>query len=435
MWFSVTTAIYTVLFFIFSGSLNLIKSDFKGLTKNGAIKEFYTIDNFGVLFLILATSIVGGIYFMNKNDQLQARLKDKKDRIIYFKESLVFLVVPIIGASIVNFFLKLILFGFNMQTLMGQFEIPFHVIFNVSIYVFIIGLLGVSLSFLFQITTKSVLTAALYPLIMLESFILVFGVSNLFVSDRIPVIKVISDFISGLVLNYLNMFLKGLRVEMLGFFTFFMTILGYLALTGVCLASSSRFLATYKEKTLTHSYRSSFLRRTMLFMFITLVTTYFSLAIFGSYSLLKNNSITLDKAFEYVEIISVIVIPFMTVLIEYLYMKKNNLIVKKEVDKKEKNKKVKLGKNKKNKSKNIELKENEVSLENKGIMKETIEITYAPEFEEELSNIEEELEYVIYDKEIEFDENEVKDAFFDEDIETSKSIEEENEFFIKEDNK
>ena len=374
---------------------------------------------------------------MNKNDQLQARLKDKQDRIIYFKESLVFLVVPIIGASVVNFFLKSILFGFNMQTLVGEFEIPFHVIFNVSIYVFIIGLLGASLSFLFQITTKSVLTATLYPLIMFECFILVFGVSNLFVSDRIPVIKVISDFTSTLVLNYLNMFVNGSRVEMLGFSTFFMTVLGLLALSGVCLAGSSRFLVTYKEKTLTHSYRSSFLRRTILVMVITFVTTYVSVAIFGGYSLLKIGSITLDKAFEYVMIISVIVIPALTVLIEYLYMKKNNLIVKKEVAvkkqnvKKENKKNLKIGKNIRNKSKNVEVKENEVNLENKGIVKETVEITYAPEFDE----TEAELEYAICDKKIELDENEIKDAFFDEDIDISKSIEEENEFFAKEENK
>ena len=398
---------------------------------------------------------------MNKNDQLQARLNDKKDRIIYFKESLVFLVVPIIGASVVNFFLKSILFGFNMQTLAGEFEIPFHVIFNVSIYVFIIGLLGASLSFLFQITIKSVLTATLYPLIMFECFILVFGVSNLFVSDRIPVIKVISDFTSTLVLNYLNMFANGSRVEMLGVSTFFMTVLGLLALSGVCLAGSSRFLVTYKEKTLTHSYRSSFLRRTILVMVITFVTTYVSVAIFGGYSLLKIGSITLDKAFEYVAIVSVIAIPVLTVLIEYLYMKKNNLIVKKEVavtkqDVKTEKKSLKVEKNIKSKSKsknknrnrnknksknNVELKENEVSLENKGIMKETVEITYASEFEEELSNIEEsnkieaELEYAICDKEAELDENDIKDAFFDEDIDISKSIEEENEFFAKEDNK
>ena len=374
---------------------------------------------------------------MNKNDQLQARLKDKQDRIIYFKESLVFLVVPIIGASVVNFFLKSILFGFNMQTLVGEFEIPFHVIFNVSIYVFIIGLLGASLSFLFQITTKSVLTATLYPLIMFECFILVFGVSNLFVSDRIPVIKVISDFTSTLVLNYLNMFVNGSRVEMLGFSTFFMTVLGLLALSGVCLAGSSRFLVTYKEKTLTHSYRSSFLRRTILVMVITFVTTYVSVAIFGGYSLLKIGSITLDKAFEYVMIISVIAIPALTVLIEYLYMKKNNLIVKKEVAvkkqnvKKENKKNTKVGKNIRNKSKNVEVKENEVNLENKGIVKETVEITYAPEFDE----TEAELEYAICDKKIELDENEIKDAFFDEDIDISKSIEEENEFFAKEENK
>ena len=374
---------------------------------------------------------------MNKNDQLQARLKDKQDRIIYFKESLVFLVVPIIGASVVNFFLKSILFGFNMQTLVGEFEIPFHVIFNVSIYVFIIGLLGASLSFLFQITTKSVLIATLYPLIIIECFILVFGVSNLFVSDRIPVIKVISDFTSTLVLNYLNMFVNGSRVEMLGFSTFFMTVLGLLALSGVCLAGSSRFLVTYKEKTLTHSYRSSFLRRTILVMVITFVTTYVSVAIFGGYSLLKIGSITLDKAFEYVMIISVIAIPALTVLIEYLYMKKNNLIVKKEVAvkkqnvKKENKKNTKVGKNIRNKSKNVEVKENEVNLENKGIVKETVEITYAPEFDE----TEAELEYAICDKKIELDENEIKDVFFDEDIDISKSIEEENEFFAKEENK
>ena len=384
-------------------------SNFEGFTKVEVMKEICTIGNFKILFLILATSIVGAVYFRNKNDQLKIRLGDKKDRIIYFKETLYFLIMPVMAASILNFFIKAILFGINIKTLAGEFDIPFYKIFNVSIYVFIIGLLGVSISFLFQITMKPILTATLYPLIIFESFILIFGVSNIFVSERIPVINVISNFTSNLVLNYLDMFMSDLRVEMLGVPTFFMTILAYLALTGICLAGSSRFLITYKKKTLTHNYRSTFLRRSIFLVMVSLFTIYISLAIFASYSLLKIGSITLDKSFEYVAIMSIILIPTLTVFIEYLYMKRNNLIIEKKD--KIKNKIEKEKKNKVKKEDKIEnnIKVNEDNLKNKGIMKETIEITYKPEIKEEK-------------------EEEIEDIFFSDEI----SIKEDKQFFSEE---
>lgn len=433
VWFGVTTVIYTVLFFIFSGSLRFIKTDFKGLTKSRIIKDFYTIGNFEILFLILATSIIGAIYFMNKNEQLQARLEDKKDRIIYFKESLNFLLVPIVLACIVNFFVKVILFVLNIEILIGKFEIPFYVIFNVIIYIFVIAFLGVSVSLLFQITIKSVLAATLYPLIIVESFILIFGVSNLFVTDKIPFIKVISNFTSNLVLNYLNMFASNLRVEMLGTSTFFITILALLAITLLCLACSSRFLITYREGILNYNYRSIFLRRSILLVMVTVVVMYFSLAIFAGYSLLVINSITLDKAFEYVEILSVILIPTITIFIDYLYMKRNNLISKKDS-------KIKNGeKNKKNFNLEKNTK-NENTLKSKGITKETVEVNcllesnYIKEFDD--SKEYSELECAISYAEIEND-----DIFFKEEIIIKENLNHENidietnHSFIKEDNK
>ncbi|MGL5577023.1 MAG: hypothetical protein ACRDCW_15905 [Sarcina sp.] len=393
IWVGITSAIYTILFFIFSGSLALITSDFKKLTKDEAIKEFCTIGNFEVLFLILATGIIGAVYFMNKEAQLELRLGEKKDRVLYFKESLILLIIPILFAGILSFMIKAGLFGVYVDVLAGKFKIPFHVVFNTSIYIFIVAIFGVSISFLFQITMKPILTAALYPLFIFESFILIFGVSNLFISEKIPGMMEFSNFISELVLKYLNMFMSDLRVEMLGTPIFFTTILAFIAGTVVCLAGSSRFLVTYKEKTLTHSYRSTFLRRFIFIVLVTLFTMYLSIAAFGGYSMFVLGSISLDEAFEYTGIVSIILIPILAIVIEYFYMRRNNLIVKKEkVSKKKKKNKgnVEITKNIENNVQNIDVKinldvkVNEVDLESKGIVKETVKTSYIPKDEEGL---------------------------------------------------
>ncbi|MGL4654936.1 MAG: hypothetical protein ACRCWM_03480 [Sarcina sp.] len=414
-----------------------MKSDLTKLTKDSAIKEFASISSFGVLFLILAASIVGAVYFMNKNDQLQVRLGEKKERVLYFKESLILLIIPIVFAGLLNFLIKSGLFAMKMDVLAGKLKIPFHVVFTSSIYIFIVALFGISLSFLFQITMKPILTAALYPLFIFESFILIFGVSNLFISEKIPALLQFSNFTSGLVLKYLNMFTSNLRVEMLGTQTFLTTILAFIAGTVVCLAGSSRFLVTYKEKTLTHSYRSTFLRRFIFLVLVTLFTMYLSIAAFGGYSMLVMGSLPLDKAFEYTGIASIVLIPSLTILFEYLYMRRNNLIVKKEKKVKEpkqkkdkNNQNIQVRKNIENNSQNldvkinIDVKVNENKLESKGIVKETVKTSYTPKIEESSEptiNLSEPTKVLdAFENEIEeiskVDENSVEDLFFDEDI-------------------
>lgn len=420
-----------------------MRADFKGITTARAIKEFCTIGNFEVLFIIFATSIVAAVYFMNKNDQLTVRLGDKKDRIIYFKESLILLIIPVLFASLLNFMIKSGLFGMHTEILAGKLKIPFHVVFTTSIYIFIIALLGVSISFLFQITMKPILTATLYPLFIFESCILIFGVSNLFASEKITGMMEVSNFTSGLVLKYLNMFMSGLRVEMLGADVFFITILTMLAVTLVCFAGSSRFLVTYKEKTLTHNYRSTFLRRFIFLILVTLFTMYLSIAAFAGYSMLVMESISLDKAFEYTGIASLVLIPILTILIEYLYMRRNNLLAKKAKKTEKKKRKensgnVEVTKNIENNAQNldvkinIDVKINEVDLESKGIVKETVKTSYTPKDEEDLGETKDhgklneapEIEDVFADE----DSSDFEDLFFDEDItikEGSSKIEEE----------
>lgn len=415
-----------------------MRSDFKGITKTVAIKEFCTVGNFEILFMILATGIIGAFYFKNKNDQLQIRVENKKDRVDYFKESLILLLVPVLFAGLIGFFVKAGLFGMNIDVLAGDLKIPFYVVFNTSIYIFIVTVFGVSLSFLFQITMKPILTATLYPLFIFESFILIFGVSNLFASDKIPGMMEFSNFTSGLVLKYLNMFMSGLRVEMLGTQIFFTTILAFLAGTVVCLAASSRFLVTYKEKTLTHSYRSAFLRRGIFLVLVTLFTMYFSIVGFGGYSMLVMHSIPLDKAFEYTGIASIIIVPVLTIVIEYFYMRRNNLIGKKmkkeKVAKKKKSKQkqgnVEITKNIENNAQNLEVKinidvkVNEADLESKGIVKETVKTSYTPKDEEDLGETKDhgklneppQIEDAFTQDDSDEENSGFEDLFFDEDI-------------------
>ncbi|MGL4762323.1 MAG: hypothetical protein ACRCWG_12820 [Sarcina sp.] len=363
-----------------------MRSDFKKLTKTSAIKEFSTIGNFEILFLILATSIIAAVYFRDKDEQLKMRLGEKKDRILYFKESLLLLFIPIIIASFAGFLVKAGLFAVHTEVLAGTLEMPFYVVFNTTIYILIIAIFGVSLGFLFQITMKPILTATLYPLFIFESLILIFGVSNLFASEKISGMVEFSNFTSSVVLNYLNMFTSKLRVEMLGTQIFFTTILAFMTMTVVCLAGTSRFLVTYNKRTLTHSYRATVLRRFININLVTLFTMYFSIAGFGAYSLLQIDSITLDKAMEYTGIVSIILIPTLVVLFEYFYMKRNNLIIDKQKKKKDKksNEILEVTKNIESNNQNIDIKINDAKLENKGIVKETVKTSYTPKDEENL---------------------------------------------------
>ena len=403
-------------------------SDFKGLTKLTAIKEFSTIGNMQVVLLMLATSIIAAVYFRDKEDQLEIRLRDKKERVIYFKESLILLFIPVILASLAGFLIKSALFGINIETLAGSFEMPFYVVFNTTIYMLAIAGFGVSVGFLFQITMKTALTATLYPLFIFESLILIFGVSNLFASEKISGMVEFSNFTSSVVLNYLNMFTSNLRVEMLGTTVFFTTILALIAGSVVCLAGASRFIVTYKEETLTHNYRSTFLRRFIIVDLVTLFVMYLSMAGFGAYSMLNMNSITLDKAMEYSAIATIILVPLLTVLFEYLYIKRNEIVMRKRVKKEKKprkkkeNNNVQITENIENNGQNvdvninIDVKINETSLESKGIVKETVKTSYTPKDDEELGeNLKEEIEASRFETSI--DDNEgFEELFFDEDI-------------------
>jgi hypothetical protein len=447
IWVGTTTTVYTVLFFVFSGGLNLMKTNFTGVTKNSAIKDFFTIGNFQILFLVLATCVMAGIFFRNKEDQLRMRLKDKKDRILYFKESLMLLVTPIVIGIFINFLLKSVLYAMDGEKL-ATLQVPFYVIFNSCIYMFVVAVLGVAVSFLFQITMKPRLTAALYPLFIFESLILLFGVSNLFASSKIPGVVGVSNFTASVVLNYLNMFTSKLRVETLGTEVFFITILAVVTGAIVCFAGISRFLVTYKEKTLTHNYRSTFLRRFIILDLVALFVVYLSIAGFGAYSMLKMNSITLEQAFEYTAMVSIILIPTLTVLFENLYMKRYNLIELKVQKKERKPKKVKANntlevtKNIENNGQNvdvkinIDVKINETSLESKGIVKETIKTSYIPKNGEHLSGTKDlgkrevpEVEGV-FEKNISDDDSSkgFEELFFDEDIKIKESSEVQKEY-------
>lgn len=345
-------------------------------------------------------AIFCAIFFRDKEKRFRACLNDKKARINYLKEALVLLFIPLFVAIVVNFLIKSLLFVMNQEILSLKLEVPYVFIVMTYLYILVLSALGISVNFLFQVGVKSRFSAAVLPMFMFEGLILVAGVSNIFTSREIPIVFTTSNLISDLIFKYVNMFTENYRIELLGTDVYSITLLSLLALTTVFLACTCRYVMTYDEKCLNYSLRFTVIRRLIILSLVSLLTMYISIAIFGSIAMFKDHALTIDQAFMATTVTSIVLIPILTVGIEVLYMKNNNILKSKKnkdglknSDKDEttkslkKLKKVKLRKSNKKAEENFddfsEIK-NESSvmspldenLESKGIVKETILANY-----------------------------------------------------------
>ena len=429
IWVGITAGIYSVLLFILSGNLGLIKNSSTSfvnletkvsMTKGFVIRDFLTIGNFGILVFLAIIAILCAVFFRDKEEQLKARLNDKESRIMYFKESLILLLAPIFIGIIINFLIRSLVFMMNKEVLSLGLKISYFSAINTYLYILALALLGISMNFLFQIGVKSIFSATIIPMFMFEGLILIFGVSNLFTSGKIPILLTTSNFISDLIENYVNLFYSNLRIEMLGMEVFFITILACIAMTTVFLATTCRYLVIYDEKILEYNYRFITIRRVVLVEMVTLVVMYSSIAIFGGIAFLNSKVITIEQAFIYTNIATIVLAIPISVVLDILYRKKYKIVNNKKVKRAIK----KITKNEEdNESEEINL-EIDNNLSSKGIIKETKTAKHKTKEKDlgetrgfrgkEISNIKREVGFsFIEEEDIDFIESDIdKDDFF-----------------------
>ena len=340
IWVGITAGIYSVLLFVLSGSLGLIKNSSTSfvdletkvsMTKGFVIRDFLTIGNFGILTFLAVIAIVCAVFFRDKDKQLRARINDKESRVMYFKESLILLLTPIFIGIIINFLIRSLLFIMNQEILSLGLKISYFSAINTYLYILALALLGVSMNFLFQVGVKSVFSAAIIPMFMFEGLILIFGVSNLFTSGKIPLLLMTSNFISDLVENYVNLFYSNLRIEMLGMDVFVITILACIAMTTIFLATTCRYLVIYDEKRLEYKYRFITIRRVVLVEMVTLIVMYSSIVIFGGIAFLNSAVITIEQSFIYTNIATIVLVIPISIKLDILYRKKYKIVNNKKV--------------------------------------------------------------------------------------------------------
>lgn len=334
IWVSVTAGIYTILLFILSGSLGLftaagdkfVNTETKEvMSTSSVVRDFLTIGNFEILIFFIAIAIICGVYFKDKELQLKARLDSKNDRITYFKESLLLLLGPIFVAIGANFLIRSLLFMINQDILSVKLEISYFTAISTYLYIAALSLLGITMNFFFQLSIKPIFTAAIAPMFMFEGIVLIFGVSNLFATTEIPILYSASNFMSELVAKYTNLFYNKLRVETLGIEVYFITMLACIAISAIFLAISCRFLVRYNNERLNLKYRFETLRRVILVEAITLIVMYLSIAILGGMAFLDTDKMTLDNAFKYTAVSTLVIVPILSIILDIIYRKINNL--------------------------------------------------------------------------------------------------------------
>lgn len=401
-WLTVTTLVYTTIVFIVSSSMNLIKNKGTGfivkvdsvtnraMTKNEIITDCLTIGNFQIIIFVFSIFIISGIYFKNKNEHLLAFIDEKNERVKYFKESILFIFVPVFIAIIINFFTRSVLyFSFkDILAVTNGIEYSFAII--TYLHMIILSIFAISVSLLFQVAIKSTFIATILPIVLFEGAILIFGVSNIFVSQDIPMLFGISNILSELIFKYINMFMSNYRIELLGTQEFIKVILSYLAVASAFTAISCRYIVTYDSKSLALTYRVAWIRRTMYIVITSIITIYLSIAVLGSIALLTGHKLMIDKAYMLTTVISILGIPIIFIFMEYRYIKINNIKRVKKVKKKieisdevidgqlienNTNKEL-MSANSDNFFDEIKPPVLEKKLKNKGIMKETITTNY-----------------------------------------------------------
>lgn len=372
----------------------------RGMTTDEIITECLTIGNFQIIIFVFSIFIISGIYFKNKNEHLLAFIDEKKERIKYFKESILFIFAPVFIAIIINFLIRsMMYFSFNdVLAVTNGIEYNFAII--TYLHMIVLSIFGIAVSLLFQVAIQSTFIATILPIVLFEGVILIFGVSNIFVSQDIPILFGVSNILSELVFKYINMFMSNYRVELLGTQEFIKVILSYLAFASVFTAIACRYIVTYDSKSLTLKYRVAWIRRSMYMVITSIITIYTSIAILGSIALLTGHKLMIDKAYMLTTVISIIIIPIIFIFMEYRYIKNNNIKKVKKVKKVKKKienpdeviqgdtveNSIEEGGFSTNDNSFDEIKtpELEKKLVNKGIMKETITTSYKDEKTKEI---------------------------------------------------
>ncbi|MGL4740970.1 MAG: hypothetical protein ACRC41_09200 [Sarcina sp.] len=391
-WLAIAAAAYTMVFFILTGNLGLIKGFKAGFmtseglrfSKNYILTKYMTTGTLQVACIFIAIGMISIFYFLDKEEQFKLRLESKVERIKYFKETMIMLAVPVVVAIIFNFLIRSGMFIAGQEIFSLELGIEYFSVISTYLYVLGIAFAGIPVSFLFQVGVKSKLIAGMLPVLMAEAVIMVIGVSNVFTTGAFASI---SNKVSVPILYLANMLAYDYRVEILGSKVFGITLLSLIAFGFVCMAITCRLLVSYDLDSLKLTYRFTWLRRLIILGVIPLFTIYLLLTAFCSYSMFVYGSMSLDRAYALTNLLSVILVPLLCVGCELLYMKNNNITNNKKVKKSIKKVNDDLKKTNNNEVKNAG-QEIDDFLESKGILKETILV----EHEEEELNISHDVE-------------------------------------------
>ncbi|MGL5765547.1 MAG: hypothetical protein ACRCX8_07900 [Sarcina sp.] len=379
-WLAIAAAAYTAIFFVLTGNLGLIrgfKADFMTVdgirfSKNYILTKYMTTGTLQVACIFIAIGLISIFYFLDKEEQFKVRLESKEDRIKYLKESMIILSIPAIIAIIFNFLIRSGMFIVGQEIFSLELEIEYFSVISTYLYVLAICFAGIPVSFLFQVGVKSRLIAGMLPVIMAEALIMVVGVTNIFTTGAFAAI---SNKVSVPILYLANMFAYNYRVEILGGKVFGITMLSLVAFGFVSLAITCRLLISYDLEDLKLTYRFTWLRRFIILGIIPFFTIYLLLVMFCSYAMFSYDSMSLDRAYELTNLLSVILAPLLCVGAELYYLKSNNIVNNKNVKKsiKKVNEDLKKAKTKEVNTLNKEVDE---FLESKGILKETVTVEH-----------------------------------------------------------
>lgn len=336
LWVGISAAVYSVLFFIVTGNLNLIenvgdeftkviKSTEKvvRLTKDEVFKECFTIGNIEIVIFIISIAILCLIFFKDKEYTLEDIVDDSKAKVKFFKDSVILLMLPITIGIIINFFISSILFVLNQEIISLEYKISYFSTLICYVYVFILALVGVGAHFMFQICVKSKYIAAVTPILVFESIIMIFGVTCIFVSGRVPVLTQISEVTSDFLVKYPNMFYLKQRVETLAGSEMFMTMLAIFAVALIFFAGTSRSLLLLNKNRLEKNFRFEMIRKVLLLDLIACSTIYLMLVGFILAALFSDDAFKYMDAIDIASIGSVVLIPVIYIGFEVIYKKRN----------------------------------------------------------------------------------------------------------------
>lgn len=184
------------------------------LGSKAIINEFFSVNVLKILLMYLVYGIVVSTFFKDKTSVFFAESEDKK-LTLYFTKYLAVITSITIGLFLV-FLVKLIVYrkGFYfLNTLgnVGQSSVLMFFFIQLSF-----GLLECSLIFFANMFFKQSLLVVLFPPFFLEVVVLFFGVTTIFISEKLVFIKYILSFINaGLVDKLIISTIQDYRIESL----------------------------------------------------------------------------------------------------------------------------------------------------------------------------------------------------------------------------